>query len=225
MTGATLAAAAPRDPLARRRLTALALALLLLWPLLRLAEFNPSALLDGNSLRVMGGFLAAFVPPSIEPGFLALLAKATLETLAMATAGVAMAFVIALPLAFAVTFAAGVVLYRLVIRHLAHRPLETLLATFGVSIALQQLDAHLVFEPRDGLADRRTRKAEAMTGGHEAACLRDLNENAERSELVHRLPIAELFSEVMRIPARLSAISPPISRCRRGRCAATFKWR
>lgn len=45
----------------------------------------------------------------------------------------------ALPLAFAVTFAAGVVLYRLVIRHLAHRPLETLLATFGVSIALQQL--------------------------------------------------------------------------------------
>lgn len=47
--------------------------------------------------------------------------------------------VVALPAAFAVTFAAGVVLYRLVIRHLAHRPLETLLATFGVSIALQQI--------------------------------------------------------------------------------------
>ncbi|ABL72084.1 amino acid/amide ABC transporter membrane protein 1, HAAT family [Paracoccus denitrificans PD1222] len=50
-----------------------------------------------------------------------------------------LSLVAALPLAFAVTFAAGVVLYRLVIRHLAHRPLETLLATFGVSIALQQL--------------------------------------------------------------------------------------
>nr|WP_318272726.1 urea ABC transporter permease subunit UrtB [Paracoccus saliphilus] len=50
-----------------------------------------------------------------------------------------LSLVVALPLAFAVTFAAGVVLYRLVIRHLAHRPLETLLATFGVSIALQQL--------------------------------------------------------------------------------------
>ncbi|MAH82987.1 MAG: urea ABC transporter permease subunit UrtB [Rhodospirillaceae bacterium TMED8] len=47
--------------------------------------------------------------------------------------------VIALPLAFAVTFAAGVILERLVIRHLMHRPLETLLATFGISIALQQL--------------------------------------------------------------------------------------
>ena len=47
--------------------------------------------------------------------------------------------VIALPLAFAVTFAAGVVMERLVIRHLYTRPLETLLATFGISIALQQL--------------------------------------------------------------------------------------
>ncbi len=46
---------------------------------------------------------------------------------------------IAVPLAFAVTFAAGVALERLVIRWLYHRPLETLLATFGVSIALQQL--------------------------------------------------------------------------------------
>lgn len=50
-----------------------------------------------------------------------------------------LSLIVALPAAFAVTFAAGVILYRLVIRHLAHRPLETLLATFGVSIALQQL--------------------------------------------------------------------------------------
>ena len=47
--------------------------------------------------------------------------------------------IIALPLAFAVTFVAGVVMERLVIRRLYHRPLETLLATFGISIALQQL--------------------------------------------------------------------------------------
>ena len=46
---------------------------------------------------------------------------------------------VALPLAFAVAFAAGVAMERLVIRHLAKRPLETLLATFGISIALQQL--------------------------------------------------------------------------------------
>ena len=47
--------------------------------------------------------------------------------------------IVAIPLAFAVTFAAGVAMERLVIRWLYHRPLETLLATFGVSIALQQL--------------------------------------------------------------------------------------
>jgi urea transport system permease protein len=46
---------------------------------------------------------------------------------------------IALPLAFVVTFAAGVAMERLVIRHLYKRPLETLLATFGISIALQQV--------------------------------------------------------------------------------------
>ncbi|MEM9793745.1 MAG: urea ABC transporter permease subunit UrtB [Pseudomonadota bacterium] len=50
-----------------------------------------------------------------------------------------LSILIALPLAFAVTFAAGVTMERLVIRHLYHRPLETLLATFGISIALQQL--------------------------------------------------------------------------------------
>lgn len=46
---------------------------------------------------------------------------------------------VAIPCAFLVTFGAGVAMERLVIRWLYHRPLETLLATFGVSIALQQL--------------------------------------------------------------------------------------
>jgi len=47
--------------------------------------------------------------------------------------------IVAIPLASAVTFATGVLMERLVIRHLYNRPLETLLATFGISIALQQL--------------------------------------------------------------------------------------
>jgi urea transport system permease protein len=50
-----------------------------------------------------------------------------------------LSILIALPLAFAVTFGAGVAMERLVIRHLYKRPLETLLATFGISIALQQI--------------------------------------------------------------------------------------
>ncbi|MGR3322207.1 MAG: urea ABC transporter permease subunit UrtB [Pseudooceanicola sp.] len=47
--------------------------------------------------------------------------------------------IVAIPMAFAVTFAAGVAMERLVIRWLYSRPLETLLATFGISIALQQV--------------------------------------------------------------------------------------
>ncbi len=47
--------------------------------------------------------------------------------------------IVALPLAFLVAALVGVAMERLVIRHLAGRPLETLLATFGISIALQQL--------------------------------------------------------------------------------------
>ncbi len=50
-----------------------------------------------------------------------------------------LSIIVAIPLAFAVTFAAGVAMERLVIRWLYNRPLETLLATFGISIALQQL--------------------------------------------------------------------------------------
>lgn len=99
---------AMRDPLARRRLGTLLLALVVLWPLLVIAEFKPQALLAPASLRVMGGFLAGFLPPALSADFLGLLARATLETLAMATAGVALAFVLAVPLAFAMTQALSI---------------------------------------------------------------------------------------------------------------------
>src|SRR6185503_17478813 len=45
---------------------------------------------------------------------------------------------VAIPAAFLVAGAAGVVLERTIIRFLYGRPLETLLATFGVSLVLQQ---------------------------------------------------------------------------------------
>ncbi|MGB2319357.1 MAG: urea ABC transporter permease subunit UrtB, partial [Candidatus Puniceispirillum sp.] len=50
-----------------------------------------------------------------------------------------LSLILAIPAAFAVTFGAGVLMERLVIRYLYKRPLETLLATFGISIALQQI--------------------------------------------------------------------------------------
>jgi phosphonate transport system permease protein len=100
----TPALAAPeRDPQARRRATGVLLGVLLLWPMLQLAEFRPAALFESGNLQVIGGFLAAFLPPATSVEFLGLLLKATLETLAMATAGIALAFVIATPLAFAMT--------------------------------------------------------------------------------------------------------------------------
>jgi urea transport system permease protein len=46
---------------------------------------------------------------------------------------------LAIPLAFLVSGIFGVIIERLVIKHLYGRPLETLLATFGISLLLQQL--------------------------------------------------------------------------------------
>ena len=92
-----------RDPLARRRLGWAITALVLLWPLGRLAEFRPATLLDPANVHVMGGFVDGFLPPAVEPDFLHDLIAATLQTLAIATAGIALAFVVAAPLAFVAT--------------------------------------------------------------------------------------------------------------------------
>ncbi len=46
---------------------------------------------------------------------------------------------LALPVAFCITAGIGMVLERTVIRHLYGRPLETLLATWGISLVLIQL--------------------------------------------------------------------------------------
>ncbi len=53
---------------------------------------------------------------------------------------------IALPLAFIVAGAAGLVIERLIIRPLYGRPLETLLATWGVSLIIQQ-SVRMIFGP------------------------------------------------------------------------------
>jgi phosphonate transport system permease protein len=97
-----------RDPQARRRVTALLVAIALMWPVLVLTEFRPAALFEPGNLKVMGGFLGGFLPPATSAEFLGLLLKATLETLAMATAGIALSFVIAVPLSFATTHALSV---------------------------------------------------------------------------------------------------------------------
>jgi phosphonate transport system permease protein len=100
---AVLGAPVLRDPQARARAAALVAALVVLWPLLLLAEFRPWVLFEAGNLKVMGSFLAGFLPPATSAEFLGLLLTATLQTLAMATAGIALAWGLAVPLAFATT--------------------------------------------------------------------------------------------------------------------------
>ena len=91
---------ADRDPAARRRLIATLAALVILWPLFQSAEVKPGALFDPANLKVIGNFLAGFLPPETGQEFLRYLAKATLETLAIATTGMALAILLAVPLAY-----------------------------------------------------------------------------------------------------------------------------
>jgi phosphonate transport system permease protein len=92
-----------RDPLALRRTTGVLVALVLLWPLLQLAQFKPWALFEAGNLKVMAGFLAGFLPPATGAEFLGLLLRATLQTLAMATAGIALAALLAVPSALSIS--------------------------------------------------------------------------------------------------------------------------
>ena len=92
-----------RDPATLPRLGWTLAALLVLWPLLQLAQFKPAALFEASNLAAMGHFVGGFLPPETAPDFLALLAKATVETLAMATAGIALAVLLAVPLGLVLT--------------------------------------------------------------------------------------------------------------------------
>ncbi|GAB3483396.1 PhnE/PtxC family ABC transporter permease [Azotobacter salinestris] len=94
-----LTRAASRDPAALPRLLLGLLALALLWPGLSLSELDLGVLLHGDNVATMGTFVAAFWPPEHGHEFLELLGRATLETLAIATAGMSLALLVALPAA------------------------------------------------------------------------------------------------------------------------------
>jgi phosphonate transport system permease protein len=91
------------DPAWRGRVTGLIIALVVLWPMLVWSEFKPWTLLDAQSLAATGRFVAAFFPPERSHEFLALAAEATWQTIAMATAGMALALLGAIPLTLVVT--------------------------------------------------------------------------------------------------------------------------
>ena len=88
-----------QDPAWRARVFWLLTSALVLWPLLVLTEFKPWTMLEPASLKPTLHFLGDFFPPKVEPDFLVLVARETWRTVAMATAGVTLALLLAIPLA------------------------------------------------------------------------------------------------------------------------------
>ncbi len=94
-----LPAGGGRDPAWQRRWLGLLVLAVLLWPLLVLTEFKPWSMLDERSLKSTWNFISQFVPPRADAEFLRLLAKETWRTVAIATAGMSLAWLVAVPLA------------------------------------------------------------------------------------------------------------------------------
>ena len=100
MAGAThVGPAGRRDPAWAGRVFWLLAAVVVLWPLVVLAEFKPWLLLSPASLKSTLGFLTDFLTPRLDAEFLFLVARETWRTLAIASAGLALAWLIAVPLA------------------------------------------------------------------------------------------------------------------------------
>ena len=97
-TTLALRSAPSRDPAWMARVFWLGAGLVLLWPLVVATEFRPWTLFEPRSLQVTGQFLASFLPPAHAPDFLWMVARESWRMVAMATAGITLALLIAVPL-------------------------------------------------------------------------------------------------------------------------------
>ena len=97
--------ASPRhpDPAWRSRVTISIVCLALLWPALVFSEFKPWILFDLQSLRSAGNFLHGFLTPANGRDFLLMVLRETWTTVAIATAGLTLALVAAIPCTLIVT--------------------------------------------------------------------------------------------------------------------------
>ena len=96
--GGPRTAAPQRDPAWLGRVFWLGAAAVLLWPLAVATEFKPWTLLAAANLKVTLQFLATFMPPAHSPEFLGLVAREAWRTVAIATAGMSLALLVAWPL-------------------------------------------------------------------------------------------------------------------------------
>jgi phosphonate transport system permease protein len=93
----------PPDPAWRTRVTVAIIGLAILWPALVFSEFKPWQLFDMQSLTAAGRFLAEFLRPAHSPEFLQLVLRETWQTVAIATAGLTLALLGAIPATLIVT--------------------------------------------------------------------------------------------------------------------------
>ena len=87
-----------RDPAWLSRLLLISALVVVLWPLGVATEFKPWVLLEPGNLKISAQFIGSFWPLAFSGEFLAMVARDTWRTVAMATAGVTLALVIAIPL-------------------------------------------------------------------------------------------------------------------------------
>lgn len=80
----------------------------LLLPTFIAVEFKPWILLEPQNLKVTANFIGDFFPPVFQVEFLLLLAKEAWTTIAIATAGMALALLLAVPLAIAASSALSI---------------------------------------------------------------------------------------------------------------------
>jgi phosphonate transport system permease protein len=87
-----------RDPAWLQRIFWIGAALVLLWPMLVATEFKPWSLFEPATFAQTRRFAGSFFPPTLDTGFLTLVARETWRTVAIATAGITLALLIAIPL-------------------------------------------------------------------------------------------------------------------------------
>ena len=91
------------DPAWRGRVLVFAVCIALLWPAMVFSEFKPWQLIERQSLIAAGRFLAGFLVPAHDPEFMAMVLRETWQTVAIATAGLSLALLGAIPATFIIT--------------------------------------------------------------------------------------------------------------------------
>jgi phosphonate transport system permease protein len=86
-----------RDPAWLQRVFWLTAGFVILWPALVATEFKPWILWHPDNLKPTRQFIFSFFPPVLQGEFLLMVARETWRTVAIATAGITLALVIAIP--------------------------------------------------------------------------------------------------------------------------------